>query len=54
MLMEDASAEAILIEKGRDQPQLKIEMIRASASDAATLASAALVVLRRSGPPSPM
>ena len=47
-IMEDAAAEAISIGANRDRLELKIGRIRSSAMDAATVADAAMVVLRRS------
>lgn len=48
MIMEDASAEAVAIETDRNKLTSKIRTIRNSAADVATLADAAMVVLRRS------
>ena len=48
MIMEDASAEALAIESGRDKLATKIGRIRNSAADVAALSNAAMVVLRRS------
>ena len=48
MIMEDASAEAVVIGQGPDQLREKLEKIRKSAADAATLTAAAAVVFERS------
>ncbi len=48
MILEDASAEALLIGKNRDQARLKLQRIRKAAADATILADAAMVVLEHS------
>lgn len=48
MILEDASAEAILTGK-RDKLQLKVERMRRAGADVAILADAAAVILGRSG-----
>ncbi len=48
MILEDASAEALLIGESRVQARLKLQRIRKAAADAMILADAAIVVLEHS------
>lgn len=47
MIMEDASADAVVLDARAEELQSRIEGIRSSATDAASLTEAAIVVARR-------